>query len=124
MGDEAKSKREQAKQKMHEESEKQTKKNTGLIIGKKRVQNKLKWVEYINKVPRQTSKDEIAEQGVQQVDVEHTRAKEQTRVARVKKEADKAQEENDRLREAAAKAQNEKEALQKEIDRLTQQPRK
>ncbi|GHT62622.1 hypothetical protein AGMMS49531_10740 [Endomicrobiia bacterium] len=108
LGDEARNKLEQAKQKMHEESEKQTKKNYELVIYTKRLQNKLKWVEYINKVPRQTSKDEIAEQGVQQVDVEHTRAKEQTRVARVKKEADKAQEENERLKEENQKLKEQK----------------
>ncbi|GHT72685.1 hypothetical protein AGMMS49950_11200 [Endomicrobiia bacterium] len=91
---EAEIKLQQSEQKKAEESEKQTRKNCELVIYTKWLQNKLKWVEYINKVPRQTSKDEIAEQGMQQVDVEHTRAKEQTRkereeVARVKKEADK-----------------------------------
>ncbi|GHT59813.1 hypothetical protein AGMMS49531_04520 [Endomicrobiia bacterium] len=112
---EAEIKLQQSEQKKAEESEKQTRKNCELVIYTKWLQNKLKWVEYINKVPRQTSKDEIAEQGMQQVDVEHTRAKEQTR---------KEREEVARVKKAAAKAQNEKEALQKEIDRLTQQPRK
>ncbi|GHT67184.1 hypothetical protein AGMMS49556_08650 [Endomicrobiia bacterium] len=105
---EAEIKLQQSEQKKAEESEKQTRKNCELVIYTKWLQNKLKWVEYINKVPRQTSKDEIAEQGVQQVDVEHTRAKEQTRVARVKKEADKAQEENERLKEENQKLKEQK----------------